>query len=137
MGGSVFSIGHGGRSLDAVVLQLKTLDVPFLIDVRSSPFSRFQPAFSRDPLRAQLEAHRVKYVFMGDLLGGRPSDRDCYDDEGKVDYQKCRTKDFFLRGIERLETAHVKGVRVCLLCSEGKPWECHRSKLIGWVLQEH
>jgi uncharacterized protein (DUF488 family) len=67
---------------------------------------------------------------------GRSDDRDCYDDEGKVDYQRCRTKDFFVRGIERLRTAHTKGVRVCLLCSEARPWECHRSKLIGWVLQD-
>ncbi|MBV8758837.1 MAG: DUF488 domain-containing protein [Deltaproteobacteria bacterium] len=136
MSGRVFSIGHGGRSLDAVVTQLNKLEVPFLIDVRSSPFSRFQPEFSRDPLRAQLQSQHIKYVFMGDLLGGRPSDRDCYDKDGRVDYQKCRTKDFFIRGIERLRTAYAKGMRVCLLCSEGKPWECHRSKLIGWVLQD-
>lgn len=56
--------------------------------------------------------------------------------EGKVDYQRCRTKAFFVRGIDRLRTASDKGMRVCLLCSESKPWECHRSKLIGWVLQD-
>lgn len=137
MSGRVFSIGHGGRSLDTLVAQLHALEVPFLIDVRSSPYSRFQPEFSREPLHAQLGEQKIRYVFMGDLLGGRPPDPDCYDDAGKVDYQRCRTKDFFMRGIDRLRTAHVKGMRVCMLCSEGKPWECHRSKLIGWVLQEH
>jgi uncharacterized protein (DUF488 family) len=137
MSGRVFSIGHGGRSLDTLVAQLHQLEVSFLIDVRSSPYSRFQPEFSREPLGTQLAERKLRYVFMGDLLGGRPADPDCYDGEGKVDYQRCRTKDFFMRGIERLRTAHVKGTRVCLLCSEGKPWECHRSKLIGWVLHEH
>ena len=137
MSGRVFSIGHGGRSLDVLVAQLHTLEVPFLIDVRSSPYSKFQPEFSREPLTTQLTQRKIRYVFMGDLLGGRPDDPDCYNDEGKVDYQRCRMKDFFVRGIDRLRTAHLKGMRVCLLCSEGKPWECHRSKLIGWVLQEH
>ena len=137
MSARVFSIGHGGRSLDTLVAQLHQLEVPYLIDVRSSPYSKYQPEFSREPLCKQLEQRDVRYVFMGDLLGGRPGDPDCYDDDGKVDYQRCRTKDFFVRGIERLRTAHVKGMRVCMLCSEGKPWECHRSKLIGWVLQEH
>lgn len=137
MSGRVFSIGHGGRTMDVLVEQLRRLEVSYLIDVRSSPYSRFQPEFSRAPLSAQLDLHQVRYVFMGDLLGGRPDDRDCYDAEGKVDYQRCRTKPFFLRGIERLLTAYTKGMRVCMLCSEGKPWECHRSKLVGWVLQEH
>ncbi len=117
--------------------QLHRLDVSYLIDVRSSPYSRFQPEFSHEPLSAQLGQRQIRYVFMGDLLGGRPDDPDCYDDEGKVDYQRCRAKPFFLRGIERLLTAHTKGMRVCMLCSEGKPWECHRSKLIGWAMQEH
>ncbi len=137
MSGRVFSIGHGGRSLDTLVAQLHKLEAPFLIDVRSSPYSKFQPEFSREPLSSQLIQRQIRYVFMGDLLGGRPDDPECYNDEGKVDYQRCRTKDFFVRGIDRLRTAHLKGMRVCMLCSEAKPWECHRSKLIGWVLQEH
>lgn len=137
MSGRVFSIGHGGLSVKTLVTQLRLLEVPFLIDVRSNPYSRYQPEFSREPLAAQLKQQQIRYVFMGDLLGGRPTDRDCYDEEGKVDYQRCRSKPFFVRGIDRIRSAHMKGVRVCLLCSEGKPWECHRSKLIGWVLQEY
>jgi uncharacterized protein (DUF488 family) len=136
MNGRIFSIGHGGRSLETLVAQLRRLEVSFLIDVRSSPYSRFQPEFSREPLSMRLGERMVHYVFMGDLLGGRPKERDCYNDEGKVDYQRCRTKDFFVRGIERLRTAHTKGARVCMLCSEARPWECHRAKLIGWVLQD-
>ena len=39
------------------------------------------------------------------------------------------------RGIERLRKASEQGMRVALLCSEGKPEECHRSKLIGVALE--
>jgi len=71
---------------------------------------------------------------MGDTIGGRPTDISCYDIEGKVDYEVIKTKDFFLKGIERLKTAYNKDINVVLMCSESKPCECHRSKLIGKVL---
>lgn len=131
--GLIFSIGHGGRSLDEFLDQLRQVDVKFVIDVRSAPYSRYQPEFSREPLKRSLGQCGLKYVFMGDDLGGRPGDPDCYID-GKVDYGKCRTKDFFVRGIRRLHSAYDQGLRVCLLCSEGKPWQCHRSKLVGAAL---
>lgn len=106
----------------------------FVIDVRSIPYSRHQPEFSQEPLKRLLAANSMKYVFMGQLLGGRPDDSECYSD-GKVDYAKCRTRPFFREGIDRLVRAYTKGLRICLLCSEGKPWECHRSKLIGAELE--
>lgn len=135
--GRVFSIGHGALSIAALIEQLEHLTIPFLIDVRSAPYSRHQPEFSRDVLSEHLRRRAIRYVFMGDQLGGRPSDPDCYDSDGRVDYRRCCTKPFFIHGIGRLCLAHTKGIRVCLLCSEGKPWECHRSKLIGCALQEH
>ena len=71
---------------------------------------------------------------MGDSIGGRPTDPTCYDTEGKVDYELVKEKDFFIQGIQRLITAYEKKINVVLLCSESKPIECHRSKLIGRVL---
>jgi hypothetical protein len=70
---------------------------------------------------------------MGDLLGGRPESADCYVG-GKVDYGKVQTTERFRLGIQRLRNAWTKMLIVCLMCSEGKPQECHRSKLIGRVL---
>ena len=37
-------------------------------------------------------------------------------------------------GIERLHTAFLQQQSVVLMCSEGKPEECHRCKLIGATL---
>jgi hypothetical protein len=45
MNGALFSIGHGGRSVSSVIEPLQRLNVPFLIDARSIPYSRYQPAF--------------------------------------------------------------------------------------------
>jgi uncharacterized protein (DUF488 family) len=70
---------------------------------------------------------------MGDELGGRPKDASCYR-QGKVDYDILKTKDFFKKGIERLRTAYDKNINLAIMCSERNPIECHRSKLIGRVL---
>ena len=68
---------------------------------------------------------------MGDTLGGRPEDPDCYDANGKPNYENLRNKVFFKSGIERLKKAYEQKLSVAIMCSESKPAECHRTKLIG------
>ena len=41
----------------------------------------------------------------------------------------------FKQGIDRLKTAWKKSLVVCLMCSEGRPEDCHRTKLIGQVIE--
>lgn len=131
--GRIYTIGHGGKTTSDLLCQLQRNHIQFVIDVRSSPYSRFQPEFSQEPLQGFLARHGIRYVFMGDDLGGRPKDPDCYTD-GRVDYRKCEVKPFFRHGLERLRSAHRQGLRVCLLCSEAQPSQCHRSKLVGAAL---
>ena len=128
--GTVFTIGHGGRDFDEFADLLSRFEITFLVDVRSAPCSRYQPEFSKEPLGDLLKKRGVRYVYMGDTLGGRPSDESCYVD-GKVDYILCRQKEWFQRGIRRLRDASQQQLRIALMCSEGKPENCHRSKLIG------
>ena len=130
---TLHSIGYGARTLDQLVAALKAHRIGYVLDVRTSPYSKFKPEFSREPLDAALKSHGIRYIFMGDTLGGQPRDRDCYTD-GKVDYEKVREQDFFKSGIDRLRKAHELHVRAALLCSEGKPEQCHRSKMIGEAL---
>lgn len=137
MRGQIFSIGHGGRTVAGLIDDLRRHDVGYLIDVRSAPYSRYQPEFSRDPLRAELERQGLGYVYLGDALGGRPADPACYDDAGAVDYARCRARPAFRAGIERLLVAHGKGLRVCLLCAEAKPAHCHRTRLVSAALEAH
>jgi uncharacterized protein (DUF488 family) len=129
----IYTIGYGGRRAADLLRQLSSMGIEFLIDVRSSPNSRYQPDFSRAAMENWLPANGIKYVFMGEQLGGLPKDNDCYTN-GKVDYSKYRQKKSFQNGINRLKVAYSQGLKICLLCSEAKPWECHRSKLIASVL---
>lgn len=129
--GPVFTIGYGARDIDAFVAALRQYAIEFLLDVRSRPFSRYKPDFSKEALDSHLRRAGIRYVFMGDTLGGRPNDPTCYDAEGKVDYTEVEERAFFQTGLDRVASAHAQGLRVALMCSEGKPENCHRSKLIG------
>lgn len=130
----LYTIGHGNRKSEDFLALLKEFGIEYLIDVRSQPYSKFNPQYNQNDLKFLLERNGITYVFMGDNIGGRPKDTSCYDIEGKVDYKVVQTKDFFIDGIERLKTAYNKDVSVVIMCSESNPCECHRSKLIGEVL---
>ncbi len=129
----LFTIGYGARSLDEFIAALKANGIEFLLDVRSSPFSKFKPEFSKEVLQRSLERARIRYLFMGDTLGGQPKDPACHSD-GKVDYDKVRAQPFFQEGIATLRKAFEQQRPVALMCSEGRPEQCHRSKLIGEAL---
>lgn len=130
----IYSIGHGTRKTEDFLAVLKDHGIEYLVDIRSRPYSRFNPQYNRNMLKQSLENNGITYVFMGDTLGGRPPDPACYDAEGKIDYEKVKTKAFFREGIRRLKTAYEKDIPIAVMCSESKPAECHRSKLIGVAL---
>ena len=132
-GTPVFTIGYGARELEEFLAVLHDNQIQYLLDVRTNPYSSFKPTFSKQDLQAFLESHNIHYIFMGDSLGGQPDDNRCYTG-GKVDYSKVARQSFFLAGIERLHEASRQGHRVAVMCSEGKPENCHRSKLIGKTL---
>lgn len=131
---SLFSIGYGHRTPACFLSLLKSFEIEYLIDVRSRPYSKFNKEFSHQPLSDFLHQNQVKYVFMGNALGGKPRDSSCYTAEGKVDYEILKTRDFYLQGIERLKTAHQSGLKAAIMCSESNPRICHRTRLIGKTL---
>ncbi len=129
----IYTIGYGARTVDELVAALQAQQIEYLIDVRTAPYSRYKPEFAKEALEAALKGHGIRYLFMGDSLGGRPDDPTCYVD-GKVDYARVQDRSFYQAGIARIQTAFRQGRRLVLMCSEGKPEECHRAKLIGATL---
>ncbi|MXZ09595.1 MAG: DNA helicase RecQ [Gemmatimonadetes bacterium] len=127
----IYTIGYGSRSIEQFIEVLQQHEIAYLIDVRSTPYSRYKPEFSKEALEVKLQQHQIRYVFMGDTLGGHPDDETCYDAKGQVDYEKVKEIEVYQRGIERLQTAFAQQQCIALMCSERKPEHCHRSKLIG------
>ena len=132
----IYTIGYGAREIEEFIDVLQSFQISYLLDVRSKPYSRYKPDFSKQALENHLQANGLRYILMGDTLGGQPGDPSCYDKDGKVDYDKCRDKPFFQQGIDRIRKAWQQQLTVVLMCSEGKPEICHRSKLIGRALLE-
>ncbi len=130
----IYTIGYGNRSIEEFVRLLQQYDIKFLVDIRSQPYSRYNPDFSKDALERRLKQASIRYIFMGDTLGGRPRDDASYQEDGRVDYEKVAEKEFYQKGISYLHTAWNKQLRIVLMCSEAKPQACHRSKLIGKTL---
>lgn len=130
----IYTIGYGARSFDELIAALRRYNIEYLVDVRSQPYSQYKPEYNKAALEQGIREAGLRYVFMGDTLGGRPADSQYYSGD-KVDYVKLREAPFYKEGIARLRTALGKGLTLALMCSEGKPQECHRSKLIGVTLE--
>jgi uncharacterized protein (DUF488 family) len=130
---SVFTIGHSKHPIEKFLGLLREHGVEVLVDARSQPFSRFSPQFSRKALERAVTQASIRYLFMGDPLGGRPEPRECYGADGKIDYDLVEAQDFYLRGIERLLDG-IARFRVCILCAEEDPTRCHRRLLITRTL---
>lgn len=132
----LFSIGHSDSELPHLVGLLRRAGVTAVADVRSSPYSRRLPQFNRELLEAGLAQGGIAYVFLGDLLGGRPWAPELYDDEGRVDYERVRATNAFRRGLDRLLDGLGEHA-VAMLCSEDDPLDCHRGLMITPAVVEH
>jgi len=132
-GVSVLTIGHSTHDSEAFVALLQRHGVTEVADVRSSPYSRFNPQFNREMLANRLAANGVEYAFLGQELGGRPDNASCYEN-GQVRYDRVRKTLSFQRGIERI-VRDMAEHRIALMCSEKEPLECHRTLLVAQALQ--
>ena len=130
---TIYTIGYGKRTIEDMLKHLQKFGITVLADVRSMPYSKYKPEFSREPLSNVLHSNKIIYSFMGNLLGGHPQNPDCYVN-GSVEYSRVKSTEDFQLGINQLILTAENPGRVCIMCSEGRPEECHRSKLIGEVL---
>jgi len=77
----------------------------------------------------------MRYLFLGDQLGGRPEGAEYYDAQGYVLYHRVAESPRFRAGIERLLQG-IQKLRVAIMCSEEDPAVCHRSLLVTRVVAD-
>ncbi|HEY5329402.1 MAG TPA: DUF488 domain-containing protein [Acidobacteriaceae bacterium] len=130
-----FTIGHSSHPTERFVALLRQHSIDVVVDTRSAPYSRFTPQFDREGLKETLTATGLRYLWMGDVVGGRPREESCYDGEGRVLYSRVAEQAEFKEAVVRLERG-AQEFRVALLCSEEDPAHCHRRLLISRVLME-
>lgn len=129
----LFTIGHSTRTLDEFVSLLKQNAISAVADVRSSPFSRHMPHFNRDTLQESLKTHDIQYVFLGDELGARREEPECYV-EGVAKYELIEQTAAFKQGLERVRKGAGK-FRIAMMCAEKDPLTCHRTILVARALK--
>ena len=129
----LYTIGHSNHDLERFLHLLKMHAITAVADVRSSPYSKFNPQFNREVLQTVLKEDRIAYVFLGAELGPRSENPACYLN-GKVQYARLAGTDLFLRGLERLLTG-MKSYRIALMCAEKDPISCHRMILVCRALR--
>ena len=130
----IYTIGHSKHPIDRFIALLQQNGIDALADVRSTPYSRFNPQFNKEKLQTALAASGVRYVFLGEELGARTKDPSCYDEEGRVSYAKLAQTEPFRKGIERLLTG-MQQHRIAIMCAEREPLECHRTILVSRELE--
>lgn len=131
---SVFTIGHSTHSAATFLSLLRNGDINAVADVRSSPYSRFNPQFNREELEQRLRDNGIHYVFLGKELGARTDDQSCYLN-GQVQYDRLAQTSTFQSGLDRVQSGALR-YRIALMCSEREPLECHRTLLVARSLVE-
>ena len=129
----IHTIGHSSTDPAPFLDALRANAIARLVDIRSYPSSRFAPQFNRPSLQADLTAAGIQYHFLGNLLGGRPTGADLYDEEGHVLYWKVARTPDFRDGLDQLVRMAAREP-TAIMCSEEDPAECHRRLLVGRVL---
>lgn len=107
----VYSVGYHGKTLPSLMQLLENHKIELLVDVRSKPFSRYNPAFNRSNLERKLGR---RYYWAGWCLGGLKGKR-------QQDYYGC---------LERL-ARQSQLMKICVMCMEENPAKCHRDMWIA------
>ncbi len=141
----LYTIGHSNHSIEKFIQLLEENGIMLLVDVRSAPYSRYNPQFNKENLANVLPQQMIEYAFAGKYLGGRPSDPSCYKSRAlpaeetdflhEVDYQEVMKRDWFRQGIKRLLELADENT-TAIMCSEEDPAHCHRHHLIARFLLE-
>lgn len=128
----IYTIGHSNMTQESFVLILKSFEIDMVVDVRSSPYSKFVSHFNRENIKKSLIENGMRYIFLGDYIGGKPRDKKYYEN-GKVNYRLIAQSDRYIEGINRIIELNNEN-DIVLMCSEEDPYNCHRHNMITQTL---
>ena len=131
----IYTIGHSNMTSESFVEVLESFEIGTVVDVRSSPYSKFVSHFNRENIKKKLVENGMRYIFLGDYIGGKPRDKKYYEN-GNVNYRLIARSDRYSEGINRIIELNNKNDLV-LMCSEEDPYNCHRHNLITQTLAKN
>lgn len=132
----LFTIGHSHYSVDELVDRLKCYAINCVVDIRGTPYSKYNIQFNKEVIRETLRHKGYVYIYMGKEFAAQRQDKTLYTEEGFADFEKVVLDKDFLKGIERLKIGCKKGYRIALMGAMQDPIRCHRCILLGRALEE-
>ena len=66
----IYTAGYGNRGFGAFIALVERFGITHLVDVRSVPQSIYWEDFRRQSLEVLVPPTGLKYIYMGDTLGG-------------------------------------------------------------------
>ena len=115
---------------------IKKYDINCVVDIRETPYSKYNIQYNKEAFNESLRNSGFIYIYMGKEFGAKRTNKDVYTQEGYADFEKVAKEDIFLNGIERLKKGCQMGYRIVLLGAMQEPIRCHRSILVGKVLNK-
>jgi uncharacterized protein (DUF488 family) len=130
-GSTIFTIGHGNRTTEALAGILGRAGVGRLVDVRRWPTSRRNPHFNKDALESALPGYSIAYDWRGEELGGRRRPREdsrhtAWRAEPFRGYADHMDTQSFRRVLADLEEDAGREPPLAIMCAETLWWRCHR-----------
>jgi len=132
----LYTVGHSIYEIEDFIKLLQNNNINTIVDVRSTPYSKFAPQYNKELLKQYLKQNAICYIYMGDTLGARYEDKNLLFNDGKVSFKKVQETKNFQDGIVRLERGIEKGYNISLMCSEKEAFDCHRFGLISEFLSK-
>ncbi len=135
----LYTIGYANKNINEFLDLLKINDVNCIIDVRTVPASKQFADFNENNLKRFLKYNDVTYIPFKAEFGARRFEDEVYEkivmyDDIQVDvviFNKVYKLDIFQQGVKRVENGIGKGFKICFLCSEKNPTDCHRCIMVA------
>ncbi len=131
----VVTVGHSTHPMATFVDLLRGARVELVLDVRSQPYSRRAPWFTKQLFQAGIEEAGLRYLWLGEALGGRPADDSMRHEDGRPNYGAMRATPRFAAAVGRVVELAAE-LPVAIACAEEDPTECHRRLLVAPALVE-
>ena len=129
--GRLYTIGHSQHKFEYFLSLLQKYDINYLLDVRSTPYSKYAETYNKDKLNYLLNQNHITYWPMGKYFGARREDKFLYSESGYLDFEKVRKSELFQSGVRSVELGLQRGNQIVLMCTEKDPIDCHRAVMVA------
>lgn len=131
----LYTIGYSGHTLDSFIQMLQAKDIAILLDIRMTPISR-KKGFSKTALSQAMASAGITYQHVRTLGSPKELRQHLYA-EGDYEAFFNAFRAYLDLHSESIQQAAelVSAQRVCLMCVEQCPDECHRSAVAEAIAQ--